>query len=319
MAGTERRIDPVDLLLWTFRRSTADVIRMYRALSDVMRLAGHTDMLNFGCWDGGASTPLSAQRRLCTRLGRAAGLSGGQRIADIGSGYGAPALRWASEHDRVRIFSVNTVFEQLAERLRTGDRYCSDDDDDYDDGGGVPPPSAGGSRPCTGSEAAGINASACTLPFAACSVDRVLALESAQHFRPLSDFASESYRILRDGGRLAMAVPVVSKKGGGAPHSRIAKLGLLSLTWSSEHYTEEHVVSSAVQAGFETESVERIGHLVYGPLAEYYEENRARIREDILRSYPPYVERILHMSIRKMGRASRENVIDYVLAVLRKG
>ncbi|GBL42160.1 hypothetical protein EMGBD3_15280, partial [Nitrosarchaeum sp.] len=34
------------------------------------------------------------------------------------------------------------------------------------------------------------------LPFSDNSVDRVLALESSQHFKPLKDFISESKRIL---------------------------------------------------------------------------------------------------------------------------
>lgn len=302
-----RRIGPVELLLWTFRRSQADVVRMYGALSDVMRLAADTDMLNFGCWDGGARTPMSAQRRLCTVFGRAAGLCAGQRVVDVGSGYGAPASQWSSEYKPISIFSVNTAFAQLA--------ACGD-------GGNGGAPAAGGrTRGCPG--AARINAAAGMLPFDGCSVDRVLALESAQHFRPLAEFMSESYRILADGGKLAVAIPVIVKKGAGGRDAGMlcldaARLGLLSLTWSSEHYAEGHVVSTAEDAGFEAESVRRIGHLVYEPLAAYYEENRGRIREKILQSYPPYVEDILHMSIRRMGAVSRRNVIDYVLAVLHK-
>jgi len=43
-------IDPIELLLWTFRRNEKDVVNLYNALSDVMRLSTGGDMLNFGYW-----------------------------------------------------------------------------------------------------------------------------------------------------------------------------------------------------------------------------------------------------------------------------
>ena len=45
------------------------------------------------------------------------------------------------------------------------------------------------------------------LPFNDNSVDRVLALESAQHFKPLSDFIVESRRVLIKSGFLVIAIP----------------------------------------------------------------------------------------------------------------
>jgi len=41
-------IDPFEVLLWTFRRNEKDVVNLYNALSDVMRLTTGGDMLNFG-------------------------------------------------------------------------------------------------------------------------------------------------------------------------------------------------------------------------------------------------------------------------------
>ena len=62
------------------------------------------------------------------------------------------------------------------------------------------------------------------------SVERIIALESAQHFKPFNDFISESHRVLKKGGILTFAIPVVKK------NSIIKNLGILALTWSSEHY-----------------------------------------------------------------------------------
>jgi len=275
-----KKINPLELLLWTFRRNERDVVNLYSSLSDVMRLATGGDMLNFGYWDETTPTPVSAQQKLCSRFGRLARLSPGQRVLDVGSGYGAPAARWRSEYDPIDIFSINIIFEQLS---------------------GSPPGSPQ------------INATATAFPFEASSVDRVLAFESAQHFRPLKSFLAESFRVLRDGGHLALAIPVVTKS---APP--LTKLGLLSMTWSSERYSEGFVLSEIGDAGFEIDSEERIGPMVYDPLADYYERNRPSIQRSILSSYPGYVEKILYESIRKMRDVSAKNVIEYLLVLCRK-
>ena len=272
------RINPLRLLLWTFRRREDDVVALYSSLSGIMRLATAGDMLNFGYWGGGSPSPLDAQRALCARFGRAALLAPGQRVVDVGSGCGAPAAQWRSQHDPIGIFSADINFGHLS---------------------GSPH-----------GRALSVNATATALPFATSSADRVLALESAQHFRPLPGFVSESHRVLRDdGGRLTVAVPVTARR----TRALSADLGLLSVTWPSEHYSKADVVSSIEGGGFDIELLEEVGDMVYGPLADYYDENRGLIRERVLGSYPGYVEGIVHRSVRRMRRASAEGVIDYLL------
>jgi len=275
-----KKINPLELLLWTFRRNEKDVVNLYSSLSDVMRLATGGDMLNFGYWDETTPTPASAQQKLCSKFGHLAKLSPGQRVLDVGSGYGAPATRWESEYDPIDIFSININFEQLSDS------------------------SPGSSR---------VNATATVFPFEASSVDRVLAFESAQHFKPLKSFLSESFRVLKNGGYLALAIPVMTENA-----SPLKKLGLLSMTWSSEHYSEEFVMSEIRDAGFEIDSEEKIGPMVYDPLADYYEHNRPSIQKNILGSYPDYVEKILYRSIRKMRDVSEKNVIEYLLILCRR-
>lgn len=277
--NTALKISPADIFLWTFRRNERDTVNLYGSLSDVMRLATGGDMLNFGYWDGD-SAPILAQQRLCSRFGDLAKLSSGQEVLDVGSGYGAPAAQWRAEHPEISILSVNLSLDQLAD-------------------------SAPGHR---------INATAAALPVKPSSMDRILAFESAQHFRPLSSFLSESFRSLKRGGYLALAMPVMA----GNAHARLTNLGLLSLTWSSERYAEDFVLSSARDSGFEIDRVDRIGSSVYSPLADYYERNRAAIRRSILRSYPGYVESVLFASIKKMRDVSEKKIIDYVLVLCKK-
>lgn len=270
-----------DLLLWTFRRSERDVVRMYDYLSDMMRLAAGGSMLNFGCGAppgaGGRYTPAGAQGDLCAEFAGLARLGPGQVVVDVGSGYGSPAAAWCDAHRPLRIVCVNTNLGQL----RGSER-----------------------RP----EAGRANASAAFLPLRDGSADRVLAFESAQHFRPLSAFAGEARRVLRPGGIMALALPVMAR--GGAAET--ARLGLLALTWSSEHYSADAVLS-AVGDGFAVLERRMIGPRVYGPLADYYAANRAAMRERILQRYPGYVEGILHRSLARMKAVSDGGVIDYMM------
>lgn len=279
------------LLLWTFRRSERDVVRMYDYLSDMMRLAAGGSMLNFGCapaaaaggGGGGGYTPAGAQRALCSEFAGLARLGPGQDVVDVGSGYGSPAAAWCDSHRPGRVVCVNTNLGQLR-------------------GSEV--------RPATGRA----NASAARLPLRGGSADRVLAFESAQHFRPLPAFVGEARRVLRPGGVLALALPVMAR--GGAAET--ARLGLLALTWSSEHYPAEAVLS-ALGRGFSVSECRMIGPRVYGPLADYYEANRAAMRERILQRYPRYVEGILYRSLVRMRAASDCGVIDYMMVACERG
>ena len=68
-------INPVDLLIWTFRRNETDVVKLYDALSPIMEVSTGGDMLNFGFWDDSASDPVGAQKQLCMMMGDMAELS----------------------------------------------------------------------------------------------------------------------------------------------------------------------------------------------------------------------------------------------------
>ena len=88
-----KKINPIELFLWTFRRKEKDVVNLYDSLSDLMRLATGGDMLNFGYWDDTTTTPLDAQKKMCTIFGKKALLSSEQNIVDVGSGISSPAIQ----------------------------------------------------------------------------------------------------------------------------------------------------------------------------------------------------------------------------------
>jgi len=289
-----KKINPLELFLWTFRRKEKDVVNLYDSLSDLMRLATGGDMLNFGYWDDKTRTPLDAQKKMCTIFGKKALLSSEQHIVDVGSGISSPAIQWSLEYSPVKLSCVNINFTQLHDSIKNANKSIKANiiNENFNF----------------------LNATATTLPFENESVERVLALESAQHFKPLKNFISESYRILKKNGILALAIPVMAENHS----SSMIKLGSLSLTWPSEHYSTEFVNSNLKQEGFRNTDLQKIGSNVYEPLAKYYIENRESIKNKILQYYPAYVEKILFKSINKMKQVSEKKIIDYILVSCKK-
>ena len=272
--------NPVDVALWSFRRSGRDVVKLYDSLSPVMQLATGGDMLNFGYWQDGISDPVSAQENLCGLAGRMAELSGAITLLDAGSGLAAPARYWKRTYPSLRVCCLNINSGQLA--------------------AGMGVPDSSGVWP--------LNATSTELPIADSALDRIIALESAQHFRPLAHFASESARALKVGGMLLLAIPVVSSTA-----ASLLRLGILAFTWSSEHYTIGQLNSAVQNSGLSISEELRIGHRVYEPLADYYVQHRERLRKQILKQYSPLVEKILHRSILKMKQLSAEGAIEYIV------
>ena len=104
-----------------------------------------------------------------------------------------------------------------------------------------------------------------------------------------------------------MAVPITMN------NSSFGKLGLLKFTWSSEHYSLDYLKNLLTSNGFKIIDETLIGSHVYDPLADYYVKNRKILRNNIVKHYPGYMEKILYKSILKMKKASEEKIINYVL------
>ena len=269
-------INPFDVFLWTFRKNEKDVINLYNTLSPVMQIATGGTMLNFGYWSTKHKDPISAQENLCNVFGDLSELSTAKNAIDVGSGLSAPSKLWQDTYPELKLYDVNINFKQL-----TFSKYQEN--------------------------IQFINSSSTKLPFINNSVDRVLALESAQHFKPLDDFIVESKRVLTPSGLLVMAVPII------VGDSSLGKLGLLKFTWSSEHYSLNYLKNLLISNGFKIIDEKLIGSNVYDPLADYYIENRKTLSNNILEQYPGYMEKILYKSLLKMKKASEEKIIDYVL------
>jgi len=241
-----------------------------------MQVATGGSMLNFGYWTDKIREPIPAQENLCDFFGKLAELENAQTVVDVGSGLSAPSIFWRNLYEKLNLNCVNINYKQL----------CF-------------------SGPEKNIEF--INSTSTKLPFADNSVDRVLALESSQHFKPLDSFISESKRILKKSGILALALPVTLS------HASLRKMGILKFTWSSEHYGADFIKKLVIDKGFTITDERLIGDQVYDPLADYYVKNRESLKKSIQEKYPDFVEKILFKSMLKMKKASKEKMIDYLI------
>jgi ubiquinone/menaquinone biosynthesis C-methylase UbiE len=241
-----------------------------------MQVTTGGSMLNFGYWTDKIKEPILAQRNLCDFFGKLAELENAKTAIDVGSGLSAPAIFWRNLYEKLNLKCVNINYNQL----------CF-------------------SGPEKNIEF--INSTSTKLPFADSSVDRVLALESSQHFKPIDGFISESKRVMKKSGILALALPVT------LPDASIRKLGILKFTWSSEHYGIDFIKKLVVGKGFTITDERLIGNQVYDPLSDYYVKNREFLKKTIQREYPGFVEKILFKSMLKIKKASEEKMIDYLI------
>jgi hypothetical protein len=99
------------------------------------------------------------------------------------------------------------------------------------------------------------------------------------------------------------------------------ELGILSLTWASEHYKLTNIKSMIKAAGFKIIEIQHIGSHVFEPLSDYYIQNRKIIKYVILKESSSYfsnilydvLENIFYKSALKMKEVYQKGIIDYVL------
>jgi microcystin synthetase protein McyJ len=160
----------------------------YQFLGDDVVEGQHADFedpkkplwLNLGYWETARTYP-EAAAALANVLGDAARLGPGDELLDVGFGFAEQDFHWMQRYELARIAGVNiTPLHVERAQARVRER--------------------------------GLEAkmdlrlgSATELPFADASFDKVTALECAFHFDTRERFFQEAFRVLRPGGRIALA------------------------------------------------------------------------------------------------------------------
>jgi cyclopropane fatty-acyl-phospholipid synthase-like methyltransferase len=248
-----------------------------------MQISTGGNFLNFGYWDDSTKNPVEAQTNLCNTVGKMAKLEDAKKILDVGSGFSEPALLWKKNYPDLDIICLNINSNQLKFANMISDK--------------------------AGCKINLLNSTATKIPLVSESCDRVIALESAQHFKPIQEFISEASRVLKKDGLVILAIPVLLKP----TKMDFLKIGILKFTWSSEHYDYDNIKKTINESGLKIIETQLIGSKVYLPLADYYIKNHESLRAKILELYPSYVERILFKSMLKMKEASLGQTIEYAL------
>ena len=321
----------INLLLSLVRRDERAVVNLYQVFSSYARLLTGTNMINFGFWTHETKSIKQAQLALCTLTGKLSELDSAKKIIDIGSGFLGPAEQWNLEYKFIdNLICIDINYQALKMSRVTNSRYT------YSKKLLMKPSvetNVTNSKYTTnhsGATMSIVNATATCLPFADSFADRIIALESAQHFKSFLQFIQESHRVLKKGGLIVIAIPVVTRPNAFGMSCKnmildslrnVRVLGILSLTWASEHYELDQIKSIISQEHFVIKDIICIGPSVYVPLTDFYVQDRKEFRSIIMDKHSSFLkklaldiaERIVHRSALKMKQLSLSGNIDYVL------
>ncbi|KLO30929.1 methyltransferase type 11 [Mycolicibacter heraklionensis] len=150
------------------------------------------DQVHWGYWespkvaDGTLTDYVAAMEQMNGVLFAAGKVADGQRLLDVGCGFGGTIRQINATHSDMDLTGLNIDQRQLA--IAEAE-----------------------SKPSRGNAISWVEADACQLPFGDSSFDRVLAVECIFHFPSRARFLTEASRVLKPGGYLAVSdfVPIM--------------------------------------------------------------------------------------------------------------
>ena len=167
-----------------------DVLFDRIAAGDQKAVTAFGHHVHWGCWEkpdsatGSATEYQEAAERLCQRVCEAADIDDGQRIVDVGCGFGGTIASLNRQYDRLVMTGINIDARQLQ---RAREHVI----------------------PRSSNQITWVEADAASLPLKASCCDTILAVECIFHF-DRQRFLAEAARVLHSGGQLTISdfVPV---------------------------------------------------------------------------------------------------------------
>lgn len=229
---------------------------------DLLSTTSATDnglYLNLGYWKNADSID-EASDALARLVADAGTMTRRDIVLDCGFGFADQDMLWASEYEPSRIIGLNITRSQVdVARGRV--------------------------------EAAGLcdcidlrHGSATAIPLEPASVDLVVSLESAFHYRTREAFFQEAWRVLRPGGRIVTA-DIIPAPRAGQRRDRLRQWVSWKLVASKFVIPRENVYDAAgyidrvAGAGFDEIRFESIRDDVYEPLHRFIAASPERLRK----------------------------------------